>query len=123
MRYLLSATAAIACMTGVAYAQYTGPSATNEAAKGTYRAAILADIVSKPNDGDNVTVEGILVRKVDDETYVLFDGTTEINVEIDDDDFPSGEVSAETKVRIQGEVDTHLTRDADIEADRVEILP
>jgi uncharacterized protein (TIGR00156 family) len=122
MRKFLLASGMIACLSGAAFAQYTGPSGDDADGKKTYAPASLAAIVDNPNDGDLVTVEGMLIRKVGDETYVLSDGTTEINVEIDDDDFPTQQVSETTRVRIEGEVDTHLMRETDIEADRVEVL-
>lgn len=122
MRTLLLSSGIVLGLTGTAIAQYTGPMGDNGDDDDTYSVATLADIVANPNDGDHVVVEGMLIRKAGDEMYVLSDGTTEINVEIDDDDFPNAEVSESTMVRIEGEVDTHLTRDADIEADRVEIV-
>jgi uncharacterized protein (TIGR00156 family) len=110
-------------MTGAALAQYTGPSeAGNGGSDDKYTQTTIQAIIDNPNDGDYVVLEGTLVRKLDDEMYVLSDGTTEIYIEIDEDDFPNSEVSDTTRVRIEGEVDTHILRDADIEADRVTIL-
>lgn len=122
MRTLLLATSMTVGLSGAALAQYVGPTGENAGDNQTYTPAAIADIVANPNDGDHVTVEGMLVRKVDDETYVLSDGTNEINVEIDDDDFPKVEISETTKVVIEGEVDTHLVGDADIEADRIQVV-
>ena len=122
MRTLMLTTGIIFGLSGAAFAQYSGPSETKDDSKDAYETATIADIMADPKDGMHVTLEGMLVRKMSDEMYVLSDGTNEINVEIDEDDFPNSEVSETTKVKIEGEVDTHLTRDADIEADRVEIM-
>lgn len=122
MRTFILASGFVTALSGAAFAQYTGPSGTLNNDKDAYTEMSLADIIADPKDGVHVTVEGMLIRKESDEMYILSDGTSEIGVEIDEDDFPMGEVSETTTVRIQGEVDTHLTRDADIEADRLEIV-
>lgn len=123
MRILLLSSSLILGATGVAFAQYTGPSITED--QGVTDPGALAKIqtiLDNPIDGEDVVLEGFLVRKVGDEMYVLSDGVSEIHVEIDDDDFPSGKVSETTRVRIEGEVDTHRIRELDIEADRVFII-
>lgn len=122
MRTLILATGIVTALSGAAFAQYSGPSETRENDKNAYTPTTLADIVANPEDGMHVTVEGMLIRKESDEMYILSDGTTEIAVEIDEDDFPNEAVSETTRVKIEGEVDTHMVRDADIEADRVEIM-
>ncbi len=121
MRTLMLSAVVIATA-GAAAAQYTGPSDRSTAAGGKYTETSIADIVANPQDGMHVIVEGTLVREIGDEMYVLSDGTTEINVEIDRDDFPTTQVADTTTVRIEGEVDTHRNRDADIEADRVTVV-
>lgn len=122
MRMLLLTTGVICGLSGAALAQYSGPSEGRFHDGNTYRETSLGDIIANPEDGMHVTLEGTLIRKTGDEMYVFSDGTDEINVEIDDDDFPNRDVSETTRVRIDGEVDTHRTRDTDIDADRVEIV-
>jgi len=122
MRTFILASGIVTALSGAALAQYSGPSETRDDNKNTYAQTTIADIVANPEDGMHVTVEGMLVRKESDDMYVLSDGTSEIAVEIDEDDFPNEPVSETTRVKIEGEVDTHMVRDADIEADRVEIL-
>ena len=69
------------------------------------------------------TLEGRILRKVADEEYLFSDDTGEIRVEIDDDDFPRQPVSETTRVRLEGEVDTHRYKEVDFDVDRMTILP
>ncbi|MBV7485346.1 NirD/YgiW/YdeI family stress tolerance protein [Bordetella sp. BOR01] len=99
-----------------AWAQFTGQGA--QVATPT-----VADILSKPVDGQMVRVQGHLLRKLKSETYIFSDGTGEIVMEIDDDDFPQQPVSETTKIEVVGEVDTGLRRPPEIEAESVRVLP
>lgn len=117
-------TAAILAMLpfGPAFAQYQGPGGTqNAVANVAYPMATVAAIKADPKDDMKVSLEGRLLSKTGHETYVFSDGTGEINVEIDDDDFPNEPVTADTIVILQGEVDTHLLKDADIDVDVITI--
>lgn len=105
-----------------AVAQYVGPAGAPEGVSPGYPLTTVAEIKADPRDDANVTLEGFLIRQIDRETYVFRDDTGEIEVEIDEDDFPRQPVSETTRVRIEGEVDTHRLRDTDIDADRVMIL-
>jgi len=97
-------------------AQYTG--------QGTKVATpTVAEILSKPVDGQMVRVQGQLLRKEKSETYIFSDGTGEIVMEIDDDDFPKQPVSEKTKIEVVGEVDTGLRRPPEIEAESVRVVP
>jgi len=101
---------------GLAQAQYAGQVAQPAA-------PAVAEILAKPVDEQMVRVQGRLLRKTQSETYVFSDGTGEIVVEIDDDDFPRQPVDAGTRVEIVGEVDTGLRRPPEIEAESVRVLP
>jgi len=111
---------AVAVLSGAfampALAQYAGKSAEPATPK-------VSDILSKPVDEQMVRLQGHLVRKTKSETYVFSDGSGEIVVEIDDDDFPKQKVDETTKVEIVGEVDTGLRRPPEIEAETVRVLP
>lgn len=109
-----SAVAATLFMVPVS-AQYTGPNSTPQP-------ATVADILKNPKDDADVTVQGLLLRKVGDEEYVFSDGTGEIVVEIDDDDFPREPVDEKTKVQLVGEVDTSRRRPPEIDVEKVRIL-
>ncbi|MGE4335771.1 MAG: NirD/YgiW/YdeI family stress tolerance protein [Pigmentiphaga sp.] len=98
-----------------AHAQYVGPS---EGSQTPSVQSILAD----PTDDQRVTVQGHLLRKSGHEKYIFSDGTAEIVVEIDDDDFPRRPVDEKTRVELYGEVDTGLRRPPEIEVDSIRIL-
>lgn len=100
-----------------ASAQYTGPSGN-----GSSKLTKVAEILENPRDDADVTVQGQLLRKVGDEEYVFSDGTGEIVVEIDDDDFPNQPVDETTTVQLIGEVDTSRRRPPEIDVEKVRIL-
>lgn len=122
MRMVLLTSTLFLGTSGAGFAQYSGPSEAGGAGSDGYANADIQAILDNPQDDENVVLEGMLVRKIGDELYILSDGTSEIGVEIDDDDFPNGEVSATTRVRVEGEVDTHRSRETDIDAERVTII-
>ncbi|MGO3743002.1 YgiW/YdeI family stress tolerance OB fold protein [Kerstersia sp.] len=97
-----------------AVAQYVGP--------GVAAAPDVRTILAQPQDDQWVTLKGHLLRKVGKERYVFSDGTGEIQVEIDDKDFPRVTVDEKTWVEISGEVDTGLTRPPEIEVDAIRIV-
>lgn len=98
-----------------ASAQYVGPNSTPQLTQ-------AAEILKNPKDDADVTVQGHLLRKVRDEKYMFSDGSGEIVVEIDDDDFPRQPVDETTKVELVGEVDTSRRRAPEIDVDTVRIL-
>lgn len=123
MRISIFVSTMLVWFAGAAFAQYSGPSEVNdEQGQTRYTQTTIQAIIDDPKDGNYVSVDGVLVRKLDEETYLFSDGIAEIEVEIDEDDFPKSDVSETTRVRIEGKVDTHLIRDVDIEADRIKIL-
>lgn len=96
-------------------AQYVGPNSTPQLTK-------VAEILKDPKDDADVTVQGHLLRKLSDEKYMFSDGTGEIVVEIDDDDFPRQQVDETTTIQLIGEVDTSRRRPPEIDVDTVRIL-
>ena len=116
-RFVLAAAGCAALVfTGIAAAQYTGPT-------GTTASMSVKQILDDPRDDQKVTVRGHLLRQIDDDEYIFSDGTGEIVVEIDDDDFPRGEtVDERTVVELFGEVDVDNRRDPEIEVDNVRII-
>ncbi len=116
------APAGMALVSSAAIAQWTGPSDTKQAAQPAYGKTTVSAIKAKPVDDQKVTLEGTIVRKTGDERYLFKDETGEISVEIDDEDFPREPVDATTRIRIEGEVDTHLMKEPDIDAERVTVV-
>ena len=62
-------------------------------------------------DDSYVTVEGTILNKVGDETYLFKDTTGQIRVEIDDEVWAGQHVGSEgNKVRLYGEIDKGFTK-------------
>ncbi|KRC80537.1 Bacterial OB fold (BOF) protein [compost metagenome] len=110
MAILISAVAA------PSWAQFTGQGAQ-------VLTPTVAEILAKPVDGQMVRVQGHLLSKIRSETYMFSDGTGEIVMEIDDDDFPKQPITEKDKIEVVGEVDTGLRRPPEIEAESVRVLP
>lgn len=106
--------AALTMMAAPATAQYVGP--------GVAATPNVRGILAQPQDDQWVSLKGHLLRKTGKERYVFSDGTGEIQVEIDDKDFPREPVDEKTLVEISGEVDTGLTRPPEIDVDVVRII-
>ena len=104
---------AAAALSFPASAQYTGP-ADAPASK-------VSAILENPKDDQDVVVQGRLLRKLGDEKYMFSDGSGEIVVEIDDDDF-QGAVDEKTVVELHGEVDTGRNRPPEIEVDSMRVV-
>lgn len=98
-----------------ARAQYVGPS---DVAAADSVAAILAD----PVDDRDVTLTGVILRKLGDEMYIFSDGTGEIRVEIDDEDFPASPIDESTRITLRGEIDKTLMADPEVDVDVIELV-
>jgi uncharacterized protein (TIGR00156 family) len=99
----------------LAHAQYEGPG---------QRPVLntVGLVLSQGKDDQQVTLRGRLIRQIDEDTYRFTDGSGEIDVEIDDDDFPNAQIGEQTEIEIVGEIDTRRLRDPEIDADQVRIL-
>ncbi len=107
---------------GVAMAQFTGPSDAQQGGDTKHPAMTVEAIKAGAKDDMKATIEGRIIRKLTDEEYLFADDTGEIRVEIDDEDFPAQPVSETTRVRLQGEVDTHRVKETDFDVDRMTII-
>lgn len=79
-------------------------------------------ILAQGKDDQRVVVRGEIVSKVDEERYVIGDGTGTIQAEIDDDVARRAALGIGTRVEISGEVDTNVTKAPTIKAKRVAVL-
>lgn len=95
-----------------ASAEYTGPGATKTV-------DTVAQVLKNPVDDQNVSLTGILTKKVGSDKYTFSDGTGEIRVEIDSEDFPKVAVDDKTKIRITGEVEKDFMESPEIDVDTV----
>ena len=69
-----------------ASAQYVGPSSAQPVRS-------VLEVTKNPVDDTEVILRGFLIKKLGDENYLFSDGTGEIRVEIDSEDFPRENVT------------------------------
>lgn len=122
MKTGILATALLIASGTVALAQYTGPSDLRDGDDGKYAVTKVDQILAGPRDDLNVQLEGRLIHQLRKDAYTFTDGTGEIRVDIDSDEFPAVEVNDTTTIRIQGEVDTHRDRAPEIDVERVMVI-
>lgn len=112
---VLAAGALLLIAASPAKAEYAGPGAT--AAVST-----VEQILKKPVDDKDVTLKGKLIKKVGNEKYTFSDGTGEIRVEIDAEDFPKVAVDDKTTIQITGEVEKDFMESPEIDVDAVTVV-
>ncbi|MBD5608527.1 MAG: NirD/YgiW/YdeI family stress tolerance protein [Desulfovibrio sp.] len=106
---------ALICLLAIpAQAAYTGPGAVANST--TVQAA------KKMSDDSRVALTGNIVSRIGDDKYLFRDGTGDIIVEIDDEDFGGQDVSAQNTVIIIGEVDKDFGRDPEIDAKALKVI-
>ena len=98
----------------VAQAQYVGPSTQKTP-------MTVADVLKNPVDDQNVVLRGHLIKKVGNEKYMFSDGTGEIRVEIEAEDFPAQKIDAKTLIVIRGEVENDFLKSPEIDVDMISI--
>lgn len=110
--FLASTVLAGAAVAGVAHAQgYTGPSTGKPAAQGysgpsTVAVTTVKELLANGRDDQNAILRGRIVSHDGDDHYTFDDGTGQIRVEIDNDDFPAGQkIDDKTQVELRGELD------------------
>jgi len=95
-----------------ALAQYVGPGpAVETTAAATVRAT----------DDTQVQLEGKLERQLRPGVFEFRDETGTVEVEIDAKDFPPQPITADTRVRLLGEVDRDWNR-VSVDVDRLQVL-
>jgi len=105
-----------------ASAQFSGPGARAPASLPMART--VAEIVRDATDDRPVELTGYLLRQTGRETFVFKDDTGEITVEIDAEDFPADQpLTPQTRVRINGEVESRLLRAPLVEVEQLQLLP
>lgn len=109
-------------------AAYTGPSNATTATHGGYTGPsnvplmTVKQLLDTGRDDQHARLQGQIVSHDGGEHYTFADATGRIRVEIDDKDFPAGQVvSAEQRVELLGEFDKGL-RKTEFEVDRLTVL-
>jgi uncharacterized protein (TIGR00156 family) len=98
----------------IVHAQYVGPSTQKTPLS-------VADVLKNPVDDQDVVLSGFLIKKVGNEKYIFSDGTGEIRVEIEAEDFPAQKIDAKTRIEIRGEVEKEFLDTPEIDVKRIRI--
>lgn len=106
----------LAAPLAAAHAEYTGPS-------NSLLYTSVADVLQRPVDDAPIALNGRLIRRIDRESFIFADDTAEIEVEIEPEDLPHQSFDDNRTVRLQGEIETRLMRDPEIEVERLILLP
>lgn len=120
MRTLVLFAAALA-MTGTAAAQFVNPAQSGAPAAVTHTS--VKSVLADGKDDQHVVLEGFLVERVKDDDYRFKDATGTLIVDIDDEDFKGQKVTPDTRVRLEGEVDSELVGDNRVDVERLTVLP
>lgn len=104
------------CLSGSAFAQYSGPS-------GTATPTTVQQLLENGKDDQYATVEGNIIRHIAGEHYIFADKTGQINVEIKNRDLPTGKFDDKTKVSISGKLDKDFNESLELEVKQLKVLP
>ncbi|MEX2516903.1 MAG: NirD/YgiW/YdeI family stress tolerance protein [Gammaproteobacteria bacterium] len=108
--------AGLVMLTGVnVQAQYVGPN--SETIPGSVK-----EVIDNPVDDQDVLLRGSLISRLSKDKYTFSDGSGEIRVEIDDDEFPRQPISESTVIEIYGEVEKDFLESPEIDVGRVRVI-
>ncbi|MDL2285916.1 NirD/YgiW/YdeI family stress tolerance protein [Desulfococcaceae bacterium OttesenSCG-928-F15] len=102
-------------ISGLAQAYYAGPGSGPST-------KTVADILKNPVDDEDVILQGKILRKLKKDKYIFSDGTGEIRVEIDREEFRGQRVTDTTLVEIAGEVEKDFMESPEIDVERLTII-
>lgn len=127
--FLASAAVAAALTAGGAQAQggYSGPSTAAPAPQGysgpsTVAVTTVKELVANGRDDQKAILRGRIVSHDGDDHYTFDDGTGQIRVEIDNDDFPAGQkIDDKTQVELRGELDRDR-KGVEFDVDQVRVM-
>ena len=97
-----------------ASAQFTGPGSRSSTAS-------VAEILKNPLDNQRVVLRGKILRRLGGDKYLFSDGSAEIIVDIDDNEWPSQPVNENTVIELTGKVDVEFLRPTEIDVKRLKI--
>lgn len=118
MRKLIAILLISFSVANVSYAQvggFKGPSGANTA-------PITVKQALDSWDDTKVVLRGHIVNALGHEKYTFTDGTTEVIIEIDDEDWAGRTITPEDTVEIYGEVDKDMFRATEIDVDTFKII-
>ena len=112
-KIIISSLCMVALFASTALAGFSGPGTANV---NSVKAAKSA------KDDSIVNLEGFITTQITSDIYTFKDSTGTIEVEIDSEVWPYGvDISPETKVRIQGEIDKEIFS-TQIDVDRIDVV-
>ena len=79
----------------------------------------------KLNDKDTVTLEGYIVKQIDDDEFIFRDNSGEIKIDINDNvmiQFANARITPNTLIRIQGSLDKEMLEETTLDVFKLEIL-
>ena len=79
----------------------------------------------KLNDKDTVTLEGYIVKQIDDDEFIFKDNSGEIKIDINDNvmiQFANARITPNTLIRIQGSLDKEMLEETTLDVFKLEIL-
>lgn len=95
------------------HAQYKGPQAAVQQQ--------IKAIMDNPKDNQGVRLTGYLTEKLSHEKYWFSDGTDQIRVEIEPEDFPAGEFDENDLIEVHGEVEKDFLESPEIDVEYISI--
>lgn len=118
MKKIITALLVALTLTNISYAQmggFQGPSGANTTPITVKQALSL-------RDDTKVVLRGHIVNTLGHEKYTFSDGTAEVIIDIDDEDWAGRTVTPEMTIEIFGEVDKEMFRPTEIDVDSFNIL-
>ena len=114
MKKFIFALCAMCCFAGVSNAQFKGPYVVD-------REPMRVKDVLNLKDDSKVILKGHILNSLGDEKYTFSDGTAEVIVEIDNEDWAGREITPDSVVEIFGEVDKDFSKPTKIDVDLFQI--
>jgi uncharacterized protein (TIGR00156 family) len=87
------------------------------------RVSTVKEVLASHQDDEDVMLRGRIVRHVKGDDYVFADSTGEIEVEIEEDDYPRDRTVMDGEIEIRGETDLDLNETATVEVDEIARAP
>lgn len=100
-----------------ASAQYVGVQARQASPRTS-----VADVLKNGFDEQRVTLRGTVIRHIAEDKYIFTDGTGEIRVDIDYEEWPKEPVNEKTMIEIVGKIDTDWGRPTEIDVKVLRIV-
>ncbi len=102
------------CFANVSQAQFGGGF---EGPSGVAKNLMTVKQALNLRDNSRVALKGHIINSLGDEKYTFSDGTAEVMIEIDDEDWAGRKVTPDTTIEIYGELDKEMFEPTKIDVD------